>query len=60
VHFWDLGPDQQAFWMRHEFARYFLFLGDDSQYDTGQGVQAWDAYIDWLNEKYEDYYANRE
>jgi hypothetical protein len=48
VHFWDLSADTQAYWTCHELARYFLFLGDDSDYSNGQGVQQWDEVIDWL------------
>ena len=55
VHFWDLSPSMQAFWTRHEYARYFLSLDDDTDYEDGQGVQAWDMYIDWLVEKYDEF-----
>jgi len=56
VHFWDLNwnPAMQAYWTRHEFARYFLNLDDDTDYKNGQGVQSWDMYIDWLKGKYDE------
>jgi hypothetical protein len=51
--FWDLpvdgrGANSMAYWVRHEFARYFLLMNENSNSPGGHGLQDWDRTIDFL------------
>jgi hypothetical protein len=52
IHFWNLNEKDRAFWLAHEYARFFLQLDDDTDYDDGQGVQQWDDILTWLEDRF--------
>ena len=50
--YWENGDADRAFWMAHEYARFFLRLDNDSDYEDGHGVQEWDLILSYLNDHF--------